>query len=318
MVNSTWTLNHIRQLWWRSRHRPPALVYPPCDTEALRRLPLDRKLKKLYLIAVAQFRPEKNHGLLLRSYALALEQAGARLLWRCTTTVPVECSMGCSWCRCMTGGQAGELHAAASDKAKALKLPPSPRCVLCLPHELRDPCALQAAMPRAKPCACPASTWWAAAGGPTTRHGCTSCRCGIAASHRCASVALPCGAGLEADKTCSRARPGASSRAPGQLLRACMQHWHMRMIVFMPPVALCQRQRTPANCFANHRLSPGGRRCAGPWGARGVVRQREPRPADKPPWRCRGRGSLHAAGALWHQRCGIHGCRGGAHSAQLR
>lgn len=39
---------------------PPALrVYPPCDTAALLALPLDRKLKRLYLVAVAQFRPEK-------------------------------------------------------------------------------------------------------------------------------------------------------------------------------------------------------------------------------------------------------------------
>ncbi len=31
-------------------------VYPPCDTQALQALPLDRRLKRLYLISVAQFR----------------------------------------------------------------------------------------------------------------------------------------------------------------------------------------------------------------------------------------------------------------------
>jgi alpha-1,2-mannosyltransferase len=50
MVNSSWTAAHIASLWWRWRR--PALVYPPCDTEELRRLPLDRRLKHLYLVGV--------------------------------------------------------------------------------------------------------------------------------------------------------------------------------------------------------------------------------------------------------------------------
>ena len=52
-------------------------------------LPLDRKLKRLYLVSVAQFRPEKNHALQLRAFALARQQAvaaapspaGAPLSW---------------------------------------------------------------------------------------------------------------------------------------------------------------------------------------------------------------------------------------------
>lgn len=53
-------------------------VYPPCDTTDLQSLPLDRKLKHLFLISVNQFRPEKNHRLQLTSYALARRLAGAR------------------------------------------------------------------------------------------------------------------------------------------------------------------------------------------------------------------------------------------------
>lgn len=54
MVNSSWTRRHIVELWWRW-HRPMR-VYPPCDTRALQALPLDRRLKRLYLVSVAQFR----------------------------------------------------------------------------------------------------------------------------------------------------------------------------------------------------------------------------------------------------------------------
>ncbi|KAK9811429.1 hypothetical protein WJX72_003813 [[Myrmecia] bisecta] len=73
MVNSSWTQAHIRQLWWRIP--PPRRVFPPCDTTALQALPLDRKLKRLYLVSVAQFRPEKNQQLQLRAFALARRQA---------------------------------------------------------------------------------------------------------------------------------------------------------------------------------------------------------------------------------------------------
>eukprot|EP00775_Hariotina_reticulata_P005441 gene5440-5674_t len=76
LVNSSWTAGHVRQLWW-SWH-DPALVYPPCDTTDLQKLPLDRRLKHLFLISVAQFRPEKNHRLQLEAYALARQWAAAK------------------------------------------------------------------------------------------------------------------------------------------------------------------------------------------------------------------------------------------------
>jgi alpha-1,2-mannosyltransferase len=74
MVNSSWTAAHVRQVWWVWDE--PALVYPPCDTTDLQSLPLDRRLKHLFLVSVAQFRPEKNHRLQLEAYAMAREQAG--------------------------------------------------------------------------------------------------------------------------------------------------------------------------------------------------------------------------------------------------
>lgn len=46
-----------------------------CPGICLQALPLDRKLKQLYLISVAQFRPEKNQALQLRAFALARQRA---------------------------------------------------------------------------------------------------------------------------------------------------------------------------------------------------------------------------------------------------
>lgn len=73
IVNSTWTADHIRQLWWN--WNAPIIVFPPCDTVALQQLQLDRKLKRLYLISVAQFRPEKNQRLQLEAFAHARQSA---------------------------------------------------------------------------------------------------------------------------------------------------------------------------------------------------------------------------------------------------
>ncbi len=52
MANSSWTAEHVRQLFlaWA----PPVRVYPPCDTADLAALPLERKLKRLYLVSLAQ------------------------------------------------------------------------------------------------------------------------------------------------------------------------------------------------------------------------------------------------------------------------
>ncbi|KAL0031056.1 hypothetical protein WJX77_001677 [Trebouxia sp. C0004] len=73
IVNSTWTADHIRQLWWK--WKAPTVVFPPCNTLTLQQLPLDRKLKRLYLVSVAQFRPEKNHRLQLEAFARVRQAA---------------------------------------------------------------------------------------------------------------------------------------------------------------------------------------------------------------------------------------------------
>ncbi|CAG8733694.1 4895_t:CDS:10, partial [Cetraspora pellucida] len=61
MVNSSWTKGHIDQLWCVNSK----IVYPPCDTAALSKLPLDGRHR--IIVSVAQFRPEKDHLLQLKS-----------------------------------------------------------------------------------------------------------------------------------------------------------------------------------------------------------------------------------------------------------
>lgn len=67
MVNSSWTEGHINSIWKcpLKTHR----VYPPCDVEHLTKLPLQDDDKKDYIriISLGQFRPEKDHPLMLRT-----------------------------------------------------------------------------------------------------------------------------------------------------------------------------------------------------------------------------------------------------------
>ncbi|CAO1939509.1 unnamed protein product [Urochloa humidicola] len=70
MVNSSWTKSHIVNIW-KIPERTKR-VYPPCDTSALQMLPLERSTMPPVFISVAQFRPEKAHGLQLEAFALAL------------------------------------------------------------------------------------------------------------------------------------------------------------------------------------------------------------------------------------------------------
>ncbi|RHZ30080.1 hypothetical protein DYB31_001508 [Aphanomyces astaci] len=68
MVNSRWTLNHIKQLW---RSALPLVVYPPCGTTSFQTFPLaDRQP---WALSVAQFRPEKDHSLQLRAMRVLLD-----------------------------------------------------------------------------------------------------------------------------------------------------------------------------------------------------------------------------------------------------
>lgn len=69
MVNSSWTLNHIQQLWRFSRNKRIHVVFPPCDTSNFEDLPILEPRENI-IISVGQFRPEKDHALQLRSFSL--------------------------------------------------------------------------------------------------------------------------------------------------------------------------------------------------------------------------------------------------------
>ncbi|CAG2181964.1 unnamed protein product, partial [Oppiella nova] len=63
MVNGSWTQRHIERIWDRKAVR----VYPPCNTDELKRLPLQNK-KHLQIVSIGQIRPEKNHSLQLTAF----------------------------------------------------------------------------------------------------------------------------------------------------------------------------------------------------------------------------------------------------------
>ena len=66
MVNSSWTEDHINQIWnvpFRTNK-----VYPPCDVKEFLEIPVESDPQSLRIIAVAQFRPEKDHPLMIRSF----------------------------------------------------------------------------------------------------------------------------------------------------------------------------------------------------------------------------------------------------------
>lgn len=78
MTNSSWTQSHIEQLWGKARQRRGKeygveVVFPPVAVEELeagivisRENEDDRRPTLLY---IAQFRPEKNHQLIIKSFA---------------------------------------------------------------------------------------------------------------------------------------------------------------------------------------------------------------------------------------------------------
>ncbi|XP_015916483.3 GDP-Man:Man(3)GlcNAc(2)-PP-Dol alpha-1,2-mannosyltransferase isoform X1 [Parasteatoda tepidariorum] len=76
MVNSSWTNGHILNLW----HKPEAtcIVYPPCDVTEFNNIPLERHKneKRMRIVSIAQFRPEKNHQLQLKSFHELLKRLG--------------------------------------------------------------------------------------------------------------------------------------------------------------------------------------------------------------------------------------------------
>jgi len=78
MTNSTWTQGHIKSLWepYRMRRRKPTdsnVVFPPVAVEevaeAVQVSQDSEKQRGPYLLYIAQFRPEKNHQLILKAFA---------------------------------------------------------------------------------------------------------------------------------------------------------------------------------------------------------------------------------------------------------
>lgn len=75
MTNSTWTMGHIQKLWGplRRSNRPIAVVYPPVAVSELEQevevSPESEKKREKVLLYIAQFRPEKNHQLILQAFA---------------------------------------------------------------------------------------------------------------------------------------------------------------------------------------------------------------------------------------------------------
>lgn len=62
MVNSSWTEDHIKNLWNCTTH----LVYPPCEVSHLKDLQ-HLKTDKIIIMSIGQFRPEKDHPLQLQA-----------------------------------------------------------------------------------------------------------------------------------------------------------------------------------------------------------------------------------------------------------
>jgi len=77
MTNSSWTLEHIKSLWddWRKEFSrwKPVVVFPPVAVEELERevdvSEASEKQRENVLLYIAQFRPEKNHQLILKAFA---------------------------------------------------------------------------------------------------------------------------------------------------------------------------------------------------------------------------------------------------------
>lgn len=89
MCNSSWTADHINALWGPTRKSnitsaneaaaSPRVVFPPVAVEALAStidisLKSERNIREPIILYIAQFRPEKNHHLILQSFAKYLKK----------------------------------------------------------------------------------------------------------------------------------------------------------------------------------------------------------------------------------------------------
>ncbi|KAF2100672.1 glycosyl transferase group 1 [Rhizodiscina lignyota] len=78
MTNSSWTASHIRSLWGPRREKrgkkdDVRVVFPPCAVEEMEReievSETSEQKRGRYLLYIAQFRPEKNHSLIIQAFA---------------------------------------------------------------------------------------------------------------------------------------------------------------------------------------------------------------------------------------------------------
>jgi alpha-1,2-mannosyltransferase len=69
ITNSSWTMGHMERLTGK-KDGEIRVIFPPCDTVALKNLELSRREK--LIIDVAQFRPEKDHNTVLRAFSILL------------------------------------------------------------------------------------------------------------------------------------------------------------------------------------------------------------------------------------------------------
>ncbi|KAI9054084.1 hypothetical protein LZ554_001255 [Drepanopeziza brunnea f. sp. 'monogermtubi'] len=77
VTNSSWTLGHINSLWgdWRKDYHKsnPTVLYPPVAVEELEKevevSSTSEVKRENFLLYIAQFRPEKNHNLIVEAFA---------------------------------------------------------------------------------------------------------------------------------------------------------------------------------------------------------------------------------------------------------
>lgn len=78
MTNSSWTQEHVKSLWGpnrlqKDRNNPIAVVYPPVAVRELEQevevSEASEKKRERVIMYIAQFRPEKNHQLILQAFS---------------------------------------------------------------------------------------------------------------------------------------------------------------------------------------------------------------------------------------------------------
>lgn len=78
MANSTWTRAHIKTLWGplrveKDKDHPITTIYPPCAVREMEQevevSEASEKKRQPVIVCIAQFRPEKNHQLIIQSFA---------------------------------------------------------------------------------------------------------------------------------------------------------------------------------------------------------------------------------------------------------